>query len=143
MKFPSLAGMRFGPIALAAGLLAGAGCSTPPMVPEVSLPAEYNGEVLAPSKFVRAPIALPPTPDYIQLRRELRLDRRQTVFARIEYVVDESGVVIAGRVVETNNPAFAQTLLAQLSRVRFVPGSREGRPVKVRMTMNIGSALRS
>lgn len=126
-------------LVLAAGVAACSACTSPLINPEVTIPAEYQGEVFTTSVFVRAPIALSPLPNYLTLRRDLRLPRGVKVRTRVEYVVDEAGRVIAGRVLETNHRDYAQALLAGIAQVRFVPGSREGQPVKVRMELTSGA----
>ena len=121
-------------LGLGAGLLlALAGCETtavnPPSAP--ALPTDYAGEAFAPSSFVARPILISAGPDY-PLPRETP-EFETFIRARIAYVVDATGRVVAAQVVSTNNADHAHYVLHWLASARFVPGRKDETAVAVRV----------
>ena len=128
-------------VALALWLLGfHSGCSTPPSATApvaasseritVSIPEYHEGETFEPSGLVAAPILM--TGGGTHEARAL-VEPNQRAVATLEYVVDESGQVIAARIIQTNHPAYAQRVLASLAQWRFHPGLKADQPVKVRV----------
>jgi hypothetical protein len=110
-------------------LAIGSGCAVTPVEPLV--PATYLGEdVFEPSSFVSAPMAVSGR-DTQSARRLVGPGTRAE--ALLEYVVDETGQLLAARVVHTNHPAYAREILRSLHHMQWVPGQRAGEAVKVRV----------
>ncbi|HYP16151.1 MAG TPA: TonB family protein [Opitutus sp.] len=51
----------------------------------------------------------------------------------VDFVVTEEGRVLHARVVESSHPLFNEPTLRAVSRWRFEPGKKQGRPVRFRM----------
>ena len=119
-------------LVLAVGWLVGCTSSAPTAPANVLLvPESYDGPAEEPSSFVSKPIMVEgrrsDPPHHRLVTPPMRAE------AILEYVVNEQGTVVACRIVETNHPAYAESLRTWLSRARFVPGNKAGHPVAVRV----------
>jgi protein TonB len=59
----------------------------------------------------------------------------------IEFVVDETGAVLAPRIVSSSDRIFEEPTLRALTRWRFEPGRRDGRIVRFRMMLPVKFTL--
>lgn len=59
----------------------------------------------------------------------------------VEFIVDTTGVVVATRVIQSTNPAFDEPARAAISRWRFDPGLKDGKPVNVRVQQELSFSV--
>ncbi len=124
--------------ALGAAFLLG-GCATAP-APE--FPTEAAGPVYLPRELSRQP-------ELIRLTRNdtppheppaSRKSVHASGLVEVDFIVGETGRVLAAQVTQTTLPQFAETVRLQFARLDFVPGEKDGRPVRVRLHRSIAIA---
>lgn len=131
-----LPGLLLVGIAVTMGLtMVGCESTAPTAAAPSTLPSEFSGEAFAPSSFVAAPILISDGPDYA-IPTATRDQGERWLRVRIEYVVDPAGRVAAARVISSNDPAHAHTILRWLETARFVPGRQADAAVAVRMVQD-------
>jgi protein TonB len=59
----------------------------------------------------------------------------------VEFVVDESGVVVAPRVTSSSDRVFEEAALRAVAKWRFEPGRRHGKVVRFRLAVPIHFSL--
>lgn len=66
--------------------------------------------------------------------RDLKRDGVEGIVA-VAIVIDETGSVVSAKVSKSSNPGFDQAALDAISKWKFKPGKKEGKAVKVRVTI--------
>lgn len=63
--------------------------------------------------------------------------RREGVegLAAVSCVIDETGVVISAKVTKSSNPGFEKAALEAIEKWKFKPAKKDGKTVKVRVTI--------
>jgi TonB family protein len=104
-----------------------------------SLPALAQEQVYRPGNGVTTPVPIEqPTPRYTPDALTARVEGSVT----LECVVAADGTVSEGRVVRPLFPSLDQAALRTLSAWKFKPGTRDGKPVPVRVEIEMTFSLR-
>jgi periplasmic protein TonB len=74
---------------------------------------------------------LTPPPAYPEKMREQNI----TGVVAVSIVIDESGTVTSSSVVKSTNPEFEQPALDAIAKWKFKPGKKDGKAVKVKVTV--------